>query len=88
MGVIEAGGGTLRLRAVGDVEEAVQVLETDLGALVREVQGGIVKYVSSLIHHIPKYNEDLFGTSIAVYTRYVLVLVLSHITCSADLVYS
>lgn len=45
----ETGDRPLRLRAVGDVEEAVQVLESDLGALVHEVQEGIVKCVSSLI---------------------------------------
>ena len=39
----EAGGNIPGSRAVGKVEKAVEVLDSDLGALLCEAQGGIVE---------------------------------------------
>ena len=44
----EAGSTTAESRAAGDVEKAVEALDSDLGALVCEAKGGIIECVDSM----------------------------------------
>lgn len=44
----EAGSITAESRAAGDVEKAVEALDSDLGALVCVAKGGIIECVDSM----------------------------------------